>query len=91
VKYLQSQEYYASLYDLLTIRECLRIIEFGNELFKDSQNNEEFKKASGEERQKAFNYVINTKLFTEKGECYRRKAQRISEMIAEDKKKTRFL
>lgn len=90
MKYLQSQEYYASLYDLLTIRECLRIIEFGREVYKDSQNNEEFKKATEEEKQKAFNYIINSKLFVKKGERYRRKKQRISEMVAEDKKKQDF-
>ena len=46
MQYLHNEQYYIDLYDLLTIRECLRIIEFGREVFKDSQNNEEFKKVS---------------------------------------------
>lgn len=90
MQYLHDEQYYIDLYDLLTIRECLRIIEFGREVFKESQNNEEFKKATEEEKQKAFNYTINSKLFVEKGERYRRKKQRISEIIAEDKKKQDF-
>lgn len=90
MRYLNDEQYYIDLYDLLTIRECLRIIEFGREVFKESQNNEEFKKASEEEKQKAFNYIINTKLFTEKGERYRRKAQRIEEMVKNDRKKQDF-
>lgn len=68
MQYLHDEQHYIDLYDLLTIRECLRIIEFGREVFKESQNNEEFKKASEEEKQKAFNYIINSKLFVEKGE-----------------------
>lgn len=88
--YLKDKQHYIDLYDLLTIRACLRIIEFGREVFKDSQNNEEFKKASEEEKQKAFNYIINSKLFVEKGERYRRKGQRILEMIEDDRKKQDF-
>ena len=90
MRYLKNSQYYIDLYDLLTIRECLRIIEFGRNVFKESQKNEDFKKASEEERQKAFNYVINTKLFTEKGERYRRKAQRIEEMMEDARKKQDF-
>lgn len=88
--HLKDEQYYTDLYDLLTIKECIRIIEFGREVFKDSQNNEEFKKASEEEKQNAFNYIINTKLFTEKGERYRRKSQRIEEMVEDDRKKQDF-
>lgn len=90
MQYLHDEQYYIDLYDLLTIKECLQIIEFGRELFKNSQNNEEFKNATEEEKQKAFNYIINSKLFVEKGERYRRKAQRISEMIEKDRKKQDF-
>lgn len=90
MQYLHDEQYYIDLYDLLTIRECLQIIEFGREVYKESENKDEFKKATDEEKQKAFNYIINSKLFVEKGERYRRKAQRISEMIERDRKKQDF-
>lgn len=90
MQYFHEKQYYIDLYDLLTIRECLRIIEVGREVFKESRDKEEFKITSEEEKQKAFNYLINSKLFVEKGERYRRKKQRIEEMLEDDRKKQEF-
>lgn len=83
--YLKSDQYYADLYDLLTIKECLRIIEFWQKVTKENFNDEKIKHLSEEKRTRGFQQFLNMKLLVVKTSEYQRKKETIQKWIKQDK------
>ncbi|MCR4338012.1 MAG: hypothetical protein NUV91_09445 [Candidatus Omnitrophica bacterium] len=73
-KYLKEEPYYSDLYDLLTIKECLRIRENKNQ--KDLED----------KKIKSFLFVLNLQLYVIKGERYRNKRETIQKWMEADKR-----
>ena len=90
MQYLNDEQYYIDLYDLFTIKDYLRTIEFWRKAYKERANDKEIKDLSDEEKIKGFQYYLNRELFTTKGERYRNKKERISQMMEDDRKKQEF-
>jgi len=90
MQYLRDKQYYTDLYDLFTIKDCLDEVKSFRKMYQDSLADEKIKDVPQEEKLKGLNYFLNWHLFTTKGERYRSKAQRIAEMVEEDKKKQDF-
>ena len=85
--YLKDSQYYTDLYDLLTIKACLRIIDYWRKAYKDSSKDKKLKKVSKEEREKGFRIILNQELYGTQGEKYRRKKETIQKWIEEDRLK----
>lgn len=90
MQYLHDKQYYIDIFDLITVKECLRVIDTFKEIYKDSKNDDRVKDVSEEDRIKTFNQLLHWKLLTVKGEKYRHRSQRIEEMYEDDKKKQKF-
>ncbi len=88
--YLKTQNYYRDLYDLSTIKDCLRTIDMFKEMYRDSLKDKKIKDIPEDEKLKSINYILNQKLFITTGERYRNRKKRIEEMMDEDKKKQEF-
>lgn len=90
MQYLHEEQYYIDLYDLFTIKDCLGVVQTFREVYQESLKDKETKDIPQEEKLKAANQMLGWKLFTTKGEKYRRKAGRIEEMLEDDRKKQDF-
>ena len=76
-KYLKEDGYYSDLYDLSTIKECLRICEYWDERVKDLKDDEVRMGGIGLELQ----------LYMVKGERYQRRGEVIEGWIDSDRKR----
>ncbi len=85
--YLKNEQFYIDLYDLHTIKECLRVVEFWQKLYKEKFNDKGIKDLSKEERLKGFKYYLHWELYGTQGERYRHKKERIEEMVEEERRK----
>src|SRR3989344_1053384 len=90
MQYLQTEQHYIDLYDLHSVKECLRIIQFWQKAYKEKSNEKEIKDLSQEEKKKGFSHYLNRELYGTQGERYRHKKERIVEMVEEDRKKQDF-
>lgn len=84
MKYLNDEQYYVDLYDLFTIKACLEVVHFWQDLYKKKDTDEELKKIPSEEIEKEFNHYLNRGLMFKKGEEYRSKASTISNWLERD-------
>lgn len=82
MKFLKSSKYYSDLYDLFTIKECLRM-EQANKNVKIPKIIGK-KKVSKEDAQKLYAYMTVLPLYVYKGERYRNKQESINEWINRD-------
>lgn len=88
--YLHDKKYYNEIYDLFTIKECLRTIDTFRQMYQDSLKDKKIKDIPQEEKLKGINYLLNQRIFITTGERYRNKNQWIDEMMAEDKNKQEY-
>lgn len=87
MQYLQEDQFYQDLYDIITVKDCLSSIELFREILeKDIAD----KKVSDKEAIKAFNAVYNLDLYYRKGERYLNRKEHLNKMIEKDKKKQEF-
>ena len=84
-KHLKEEVYYNDLYDLFTIRECLRRIECWDKTVKEQSNAKELKKYSAEEKARHFKSILNVTLFHIKGERYKNKSSTVREWMDKDR------
>lgn len=82
--YLKDKQHYIDLYDLYTIKMCLKEIDLWREIYKESFNAEEIKHLSEEERKRNFNQLLEQELFVKTGERYRIKEETIRKWIDGD-------
>jgi len=83
MKYLKDNNYYSELYDILTIKDCIRSIEIMHgKIKKDRKEIESFKLADIKGFVGALGEII---LYYKKGEEYRNKEKIINEWIEKDK------
>ena len=87
MQYLNDEQYYVDLYDLFTIKACVDIVKFWQELYKKKDTDKKLKEISPEEIEKGFNYYLGWELRVKKGERFRRKAETIREWVERDRVK----
>ncbi|MBI2641032.1 hypothetical protein HYW87_00330, partial [Candidatus Roizmanbacteria bacterium] len=58
MQYLNDEQYYIDLYDLHTVKECLRIIQFWQKAYKEKSNEKEIKDLPQEEKEKGFSHYL---------------------------------
>lgn len=84
-KYLKDEQYYIDRYDLLTIKECIQAVKTFQEVYQESLKNEEVKDIPEKEKIKAFNYLLNTRLFALKASEYQNKKELVQKWIDQDR------
>lgn len=85
MKYLKDEQYYVDLYDLFTIKACLKVIEFWRDLYKKKDTDPKLKEIPSEDVEKGFRQYMAMNLQFKKGEEYRRKRKTITEWIEKDR------
>lgn len=85
ITYLQNESYYEEFYDLLTIEECLRTIDYWKLALKECSNVEELKNPSRKDKVKHFSAALNMDLYHKKGCRYEHRASSIQEWMRRDR------
>lgn len=85
MQYLKDEQYYTDLYDLFTIKACLKVIHFWQDLYKKKDTDPKLKEIPPEEVEKGFSHYLSWDLRVKKGEEYRRKAETISDWVEKDR------
>lgn len=85
-RYLKEESYYNDLYDLFTIQDCLRTVEFWSNALKKTSNDKELNNLSSKERARYFSSALNMDLFSIKGERYRKESSIIREWMERDRR-----
>ncbi|MFH1792698.1 MAG: hypothetical protein ABH819_03640 [Patescibacteria group bacterium] len=83
MQYLHDEQHYTNQYDLLTIKDCLRSIEFFRKSYQEKKAN---KSLSDKDKLRAFDTALNISLYTQKGEEYRRKQETIRKWMDRDQR-----
>jgi predicted RNA-binding Zn-ribbon protein involved in translation (DUF1610 family) len=83
--YLKEASYYNDLYDLFTIKKCIRIIESWKKSYNERDKDPDLRKFSEKEKETGISSVLNLNLYLEKGERYRDKNKTIREWVERDK------
>ncbi len=90
--YLKEESHYSDRYDLLTIEECLRYMEFYRSKMSLENNNDKYlAKLSKEEMERALKFASEFSLYFIKGERYKNKASFIQECMTRDSKRNEIL
>ena len=84
-KYLNAEQHYIDLYDLFTIKQCLKAIESWREAYAKHLKSEEAKKIPAGDKAKMFNWISNQELFQIKGNRYRQKKETIQQWMDDDR------
>lgn len=90
IQYLHDENYYADIYDLITIKRCRDIVNKYREIYQLSLKDKKIKDISDEEKLKGANYYLNIELFSTTTSRHRNRKERIEEMIEDDRKKQDF-
>ncbi|MBN1168983.1 hypothetical protein JXA63_03785 [Candidatus Woesebacteria bacterium] len=85
--YLRERQEYVDLYDLLTVKRCLRTINFWRDTFKKHSKDKELKGLTEEEKIEDFNKMLGMELYFTKIKEYERKEKTISEWVENDRVK----
>lgn len=85
MQYLKDEQYYTDLYDLFTIKACLKVVHFWQDLYEKKDTDPKLKEIPSDELEKGFNHYLNRELMFRKGEEYRSKSKTISEWIERDR------
>lgn len=85
--YLKKERHYIDLYDLSTIKRCLKVIKLWGKVYEDGLNSKELKYIPKEKRERDFNRLFGQHLYVEEGERYRIKKDTIHKWIEDDRVK----
>lgn len=84
ITHLQNGSYYQDLYDLHTIEECLRAVDYWKDASKKRSNSKELKSLSEKDKVKHFASVLNMDLYQIKGHRYEHRESTIQEWMGKD-------
>ncbi len=84
MNYLKDKQHYIDRYDLLTIKECLEVIDFCTKVYVEMGNKEEAKKFSLTDKAKGTNWMTNQYLFLAKACRYEQKEETINKWTSDD-------
>jgi len=84
MEYLREKQYYIDRYDLLTIKQCLEILDVMTKVYVNMGNLEEAKVFSKGDMAKGSSWYTNQMLYVKKAERYGQKEEIIQNWITED-------
>ena len=85
MQYLNNEQHYIDLYDLFSIKACLKVIRFWQELYKKKDTDPKLKEIPTDEIEKGLNHYLGQELMIKKGERYRSKAGTIGDWVERDR------
>lgn len=83
-KYLKDRQEYIDQYDLMTIKDCLKELDFWTESYKRHLAEEKTKEFSAGDKAKGFNWFSNQMMFQIIGKRYGHKEETIEKWIDQD-------
>ncbi len=86
-KYLQDEQEYIDRYDLSTIRECFKVIDMFQDLYKKSLTSEELKNMSKDDKYSDTTKIMYWHLWFIQAQEYKNKKETIRKWMEEDKLK----
>lgn len=84
-RFLKDEEYYKDRYDLLTIKECLKVMEMFQDIYQKSLNSEELKGMSKHDKYSDVTKLMYWQLWFIQAQKYKYKKERIKEWIEADR------
>lgn len=83
--YLKDEQYYIDRYDLLTIKECLKVIEMFQDVYKKSLTSKELKDMSKHDKYDNVTKMMYWHLWFTQAQNYKYKKERINKWMKEDR------
>jgi len=68
MNYLKNEKHYTDLYDLFTIKACLKVIKFWKNIYKKKDADPKLKKIPLKELEKGLSQYLHRELMIKKGE-----------------------
>jgi hypothetical protein len=87
MNYLKDPHYYADLYDLITIRQCLNTLEMFKKIANKMSAAEDLKHLSPEEKDRSLNMMYNLQMMHQKAARFKRRTETIESWIDSDRAK----
>jgi len=87
MQYLQEEQHYIDRYDLLTIKECLKVVEMFQDVYKKSLTSEELKDMSKKDKYSDTTKIMYWHLWFIQAQEYKNKKETIKKWMDEDKLK----
>ena len=84
-KYLKDQQYYIDLYDLLTIKECLKVVEMFQDVYKKSLSSKELKDMSKRDKYSDVTKLMYWQLWFTQAQRYKYKKERITQLMEDSR------
>lgn len=84
---LREQSWYEDLYDLFTIKRCLRVVDFWWDIYKKHPDDKGLKGLTEEEKLNDFNKMLGMELYFTKVKEYERREKTLGEWIERDRVK----
>jgi len=85
MNYLKLEQYYIDRYDLITIKDCLDVVNLYRDLYKKKDSDEKLQKIPPEEIEKGFGHFLNWHLVSKKANWYQRKTATVQEWMENDR------
>lgn len=85
MQYLYDEQHYIDLYDLSTIRECLKIIHTFQDIYDESLTNEEIKNIPKKAKYKGVNVLMYWQLSVTQANRYKNKKETIQKWMDDDR------
>lgn len=85
MQYLHDEKYYIDLYDLSTIKSCLKVIEMFQDIYQKSLNSKELKGMSKEDIFKDTNKIMYWNLMLVQAQEYKRKKETLKKWVDSDR------
>lgn len=86
-RYLEGEQHYIDRYDLSTIKECFKVIEMFQDVYKESLTNDELKNMSREDKYSDATKIMYWHLWFVQAQEYKNKKETIKKWIEKDKLK----
>ncbi len=84
-RYLNNEQYYLDRYDLLTIKECLKVVEMFQDVYQKSLTSEEFKGMSKDDKYSDTTKLMYWYLWFTQAQEYKNKKETIGKWIEDDR------
>ena len=85
MNYLKDKQYYINRYDLLTIKECLKVVEIFRDIYQTGLNNKELKDVPKNDKYSDTTKIMYWMLWMTQAQEYKHKKERINEWMEADR------
>lgn len=85
MNYLKDQQHYIDRYDLLTIKECVKVVEMFQDIYQKSLNSKELKGMSKHDKYSDVTKIMYWQLWFTQAQKYKNKKETLHKWMDEDR------